>query len=69
MVSHTRSEPTQLQRGKAFHRLIQVEWQGEAEKSNFFGGYIIRLGGHKRRIEIYVDDDAVETLLGFSPEL
>ena len=51
------SEPAQLRRGKAFHKLIQAEWQREAEGDIHAERHVIRVGGKKGRVDVFVDDD------------
>jgi hypothetical protein len=51
------AEPIQLRRGKAFHRLIQVEWQQEAQGDIHVEHHIVKPRGRKGRVDIFVNDD------------
>lgn len=51
------NEPTQLRRGKAFHRLIQAEWEKEAEGEITSEKYIVKPNGRRGRIDVFVNDD------------
>ena len=51
------NEPAQLRRGKAFHKLIQVEWQREAQGHVRAERHVIRPGGRSGRVDVFVDDD------------
>jgi hypothetical protein len=50
-------EPAQLRRGKVFHKLIQAEWQREAEGDIHVERRVVRVGGHKGRVDVFVEDD------------
>ena len=51
------NEPSQLQRGKAFHRLIQDEWRREAQGDICAERHIIKPNGRKGRVDVFVNDD------------
>ena len=51
------NEPSQLWRGKAFHKLIQDEWRREAEGHILPERHIIKPGGRKGRVDVFVNDD------------
>ncbi len=51
------TEPTQLRRGKAFHRKMQVDWLNTAEGKILIEKAITKPTGRKGRIDIFVDDD------------
>jgi hypothetical protein len=50
------NEPTELRLGKAFHKLIQVEWQREAEEDIYPERYVTKPNGRKGRVDVFVDD-------------
>ena len=51
------SEPIQLRRGKAFHRLIQAEWKNEAEGRINTEHHIIKPNGRRGRVDVFVNDE------------
>ncbi len=51
------TEQTQLRRGKAFHRKMQVDWLNTAEGKILIEKAITKPTGRKGRIDIFVDDD------------
>jgi len=51
------TEPSQLSRGKAFHRRIQANWLNTAEGKILTEKGITKPSGRKGRIDIFVDDD------------
>ncbi len=52
-----RKEPSQLRRGKAFHKLIQAEWEKEAEGDVSAERQVIRANGRRGRVDVFVNDD------------
>ena len=50
-------EPIALLRGKEFHKLIQKEWEEEAEGDITRERHIIKKNGRKGRVDIFVNDD------------
>ena len=52
-----RKEPIALKRGKAFHKLIQQEWEKEAEGDVISERYIVKKNGRRGRVDIFVDDE------------
>jgi len=52
------SEPTQLHRGKAFHKKMQADWLNTAEGKILIEKAITKPTGRKGRIDIFVDDDS-----------
>ncbi len=50
-------EPSQLKRGKAFHKLIQEEWEREAEGWITPERHIVKPSGRRGRVDVFVDDD------------
>ena len=50
-------EPTQLRRGKAFHKLIQAEWEDEAQGTVRVERQVVKTGGRKGRIDVFVNDE------------
>lgn len=50
-------EPTQLRRGKTFHKKMQVDWLNTAEGKILIEKAITKPTGRKGRIDIFVDDD------------
>ena len=50
-------EPSQLRRGKAFHKLIQAEWQKEAEGDISSERQVTKPNGRKGRVDVFVNDD------------
>lgn len=54
-------EPSQLHRGKAFHRLIQQEWEREAEGDVKSERHIRKPNGRKGRVDVFVNDDDPES--------
>jgi len=51
------NEPSQLRRGKAFHKIMQADWLGTAEGQILIEKAITKPSGRKGRIDIFVDDD------------
>ena len=51
------TEPSQLCRGKAFHRKVQTDWLKTAEGTILTEEGITKPSGRKGRIDIFVDDD------------
>ncbi len=51
------NEPKQLVRGKVFHRLIQDEWEREAEGDIQRERHIIKPNGRRGRVDVFVNDD------------
>ncbi len=51
------AEPSQLKRGKAFHKKMQVDWLKTAEGKILTEKGITKPSGRKGRIDIFVDDD------------
>lgn len=51
------NEPSQLRRGRAFHKLIQDEWHKEAEGSVEHEKHINKPNGRKGRVDVFVNDD------------
>jgi len=51
------TEPTQLRRGRAFHKKIQADWLNTAEGKIMIEKAITKSTGRKGRIDIFVDDD------------
>ena len=49
-------EPPQLSRGKAFHRLIQQEWEQEAQGDITCERRVTKPGDRKGRVDIFVND-------------
>jgi hypothetical protein len=54
-------EPTQLRRGKAFHRLIQKEWERDAEGDVKSERHVRKPNGRKGRVDVFVNDDDPES--------
>ena len=54
-------EPFQLRRGKAFHKLIQQEWEREAEGEVKSERHICKPNGRKGRVDVFVNDDNPES--------
>lgn len=52
-----KKEPSQLRRGKAFHKLIQQEWELEAEGDIESERHIRKPNGRKGRVDVFVNDD------------
>jgi hypothetical protein len=50
-------EPSQLRRGKAFHKLIQDEWLREAEGQITPERHVVKPSGRKGRVDVFVDDN------------
>ena len=50
-------EPSQLRRGKAFHKLIQAEWEEEAEGDVRAERHVIKPNGRRGRVDVFVNDD------------
>jgi len=50
-------EPTQLRRGKAFHKKMQAEWMQTAKGKILIEKAVSKPNGRKGRIDIFVDDD------------
>lgn len=50
-------EPIQLRRGKAFHKLIQQEWQREAQGDITPEKHIRKPNGRRGRVDVFVNDD------------
>ncbi len=53
----SKTEPTQLLRGKAFHKKMQIDWLNNAEGKILIEKAITKPTGRKGRIDIFVDDD------------
>ncbi len=53
----TSKEPTNLRRGKAFHKKIQAEWKTEAEGDVKEEKTITKPSGRKGRIDVHVGTD------------
>lgn len=51
------TEPTQLRRGKEFHKKIQVDWLNTAAGKTLIEKAITKPTGRIGRIDIFVDDD------------
>ena len=51
------TEPTQLRRGKAFHKKMQADWLKTAQGIVSKEKTITKPSGRKGRIDIFVDDD------------
>jgi len=49
-------EPEALRRGKAFHRLVQNEWEAEAEGCVTSEKPIRKPSGRRGRVDVFVDD-------------
>ncbi|MHC4445903.1 MAG: hypothetical protein ACYTA5_25180 [Planctomycetota bacterium] len=56
-------EPTQLCRGKTFHKLIQAEWENEGEGDITPERHIIKPSGRRGRVDVFVDDDDPEGVI------
>ena len=54
-------ELPQLRRGKAFHKLIQQEWEREAEGEVKSERHIRKPNGRKGRVDVFVNDDDPES--------
>ena len=54
-------EPFALIRGKAFHKLVQKEWETEAEGDVKCEKHIRKPSGRRGRVDIFVDDDDPES--------
>jgi len=52
-----KKEPSQLKRGKAFHKKIQTDWLKTAEGKILTEKGILKSSGRKGRIDIFVDND------------
>lgn len=55
------NEPSQLRRGKAFHKLIQGEWECEAEGDVCRERHVVKPNGRNGRVDVFVDDDDPES--------
>jgi len=55
------NEPSRLRRGKEFHKLIQDEWEREAQGDIISERHIIKPNGRRGRIDIFVNDDDPES--------
>jgi hypothetical protein len=51
------SEPSQLSRGKAFHKKVQDDWVNSAEGKILIEKGITKPAGRKGRIDIFAEDD------------
>jgi len=51
------TEPSQLKRGKAFHKKVQTDWLKTAEGKILTEKGITKPSGRKGRVDIFVDDD------------
>ena len=51
------TEPSQLRCGKAFHKLIQQEWQDTAQGDIYAERHIIKPNGRRGRVDVFVNDD------------
>lgn len=51
------TEPTQLSRGKDFHKKMQADWLNTAEGKILIEKAITKPTGRKGRIDIFVDED------------
>lgn len=51
------TEPTQLQRGKSFHKKVQTDWLSTAKGRILIEKTVTKPTGRKGRIDIFVDDD------------
>lgn len=51
------NEPTQLRRGKAFHKKMQAEWMETAEGKILIEKVITKPTGRKGRVDIFVNDN------------
>jgi hypothetical protein len=52
-----RSEPLPLRRGKAFHKLIQAEWEREAQGKVTSEEPVTKPTGRRGRVDVFIDDD------------
>lgn len=55
---HTRKEPSQLRRGKRFHREVQAEWEATAEGDVVREKLMTKRSGRRGRMDIHVDSGA-----------
>jgi hypothetical protein len=53
-------EPSQLCRGKAFHKLIQEEWLREAADDVVRERHVIKPSVWRGRVDVFVSDDDPE---------
>ena len=60
MTKKKTREPQQLIRGKKFHKLVQQEWHEEAEGTISTEKPLIKPGGSRGRLDIYVEAEMVE---------
>ncbi len=51
------NEPKELSRGKAFHKLLQQEWEDTAEGDVVREHHVVKPSGRNGRIDIFVKDD------------
>ena len=51
------NEPSQFRRGKAFHKLIQKEWEQEAEGDVKSERHVRKPNGRKGRVDVFVNDE------------
>ena len=58
------TEPKHLVRGKAFHKLIQDEWEREAEGDIQCERHIIKPNGRRGRVDVFVNDDDAKSTVG-----
>jgi hypothetical protein len=57
----TSKEPSQLLRGKKFHKLIQDEWKREAQGDIAPERHVIKPSGRRGRVDVFVNDDDPES--------
>ena len=57
----TSKEPSQLSRGKKFHKLIQDEWKREAQGDITPERHVIKSSGRRGRVDVFVNDDDPES--------
>ena len=60
------NEPSQLQRGKSFHKKMQADWLDTAEGQILIEKAVTKPTGRKGRIDIFVDDDDSNNLVAFA---
>ena len=51
------NEPSQFRRGKAFHKLIQKEWEQEAESDVKSERHVRKHNGRQGRMDVFVNDE------------
>ncbi|MCK5604651.1 hypothetical protein KAR91_22370 [Candidatus Pacearchaeota archaeon] len=53
----TNTEPSRLRNGKRFHKLIQDEWEREAEGDIHCERHVVKPNGRRGRVDVFVVDD------------